>query len=96
MILIRILIYNDTSKSIRLYKTKKLRIGFDYQDVWNEEHLTAFTAAKVMQLDILQDMKESIEKAIENGETLEQFKKIFFLYSIKKDGAPARKALVNN
>lgn len=30
---------------------------------------------KVMQLDILQDMKESIEKAIENGETLEQFKK---------------------
>ncbi|MEI0606843.1 phage minor head protein [Brachyspira pulli] len=28
-----------------------------------------------MQLDILQDMKESIEKAIENGETLEQFKK---------------------
>ena len=62
-------------KALDYIKKKKLRIGFDYQDVWNEEHLTAFTAAKVMQLDILQDMKESIEKAIENGETLEQFKK---------------------
>ena len=62
-------------KALDYIKQKKLRIGFDYQDVWNEEHLTAFTAAKVMQLDILQDMKESIEKAIENGETLEQFKK---------------------
>ena len=62
-------------KALDYIKQKKLKIGFDYQDVWNEEHLTAFTAAKVMQLDILQDMKESIEKAIENGETLEQFKK---------------------
>lgn len=62
-------------KALDYIKQKKLRIGFYYQDVWNEEHLTAFTAAKVMQLDILQDMKESIEKAIENGETLEQFKK---------------------
>lgn len=60
-------------KALDYIKQKKLKIGFDYQDVWNEEHLTAFTAAKVMQLDILQDMKESIEKAIENGETLEQF-----------------------
>ena len=62
-------------KALDYIKQKKLQIGFNYQDVWNEEHLTAFTAAKVMQLDILQDMKESIEKAIENGETLEQFKK---------------------
>lgn len=83
-------------KALYYIKQKKLQIGFNYQDLWNEEHITSFTAAKVMQLDILQDMKESIEKAIENGETLEQFKKIFFLYSIKKDGAPARKALVNN
>lgn len=62
-------------KALDYIKQKKLQIGFNYQDVWNEEHITAFTAAKVMQLDILQDMKDAVEKAIENGETLEQFKK---------------------
>ena len=62
-------------KALDYIKQKKLQIGFNYQDVWNEEHITSFTAAKVMQLDILQDMKDAVEKAIENGETLEQFKK---------------------
>ncbi|CCG55775.1 putative F protein [Brachyspira pilosicoli WesB] len=62
-------------KALDYIKQKKLQIGFNYQDVWNEEHITAFTAAKVMQLDVLKDMKDAVEKAIENGETLEQFKK---------------------
>lgn len=62
-------------KALDYIKQKKLKISFNYQDVWNEEHITSFTAAKVMQLDILSDMKTAVEKAIENGETLEQFKK---------------------
>lgn len=62
-------------KALEYIKKKKLKPAFSYKDVWNEEHITAFTAAKVMQLDILKDMKDAVEKAIENGETLEQFKK---------------------
>lgn len=56
-------------------KNKKLRPAFSYKDVWNEEHATAFTVAKAMQLDILSDIKTAVEKAIENGTTFEQFKK---------------------
>ena len=53
----------------------KRRTAFSYKDVWNEEHITSFTVAKVMQIDILKDMKDAVEKAIANGETLSQFKK---------------------
>jgi len=56
-------------------KNKKLHPAFSYKDVWNEEHATAFTVAKAMQLDVLSDIKTAVEKAIENGTTFEQFKK---------------------
>ena len=56
-------------------KNKSLRPAFSYKDVWNEEHATAFTVAKAMQLDVLSDIKTAVEKAIENGTTFDQFKK---------------------
>ena len=62
-------------KALEYIKQKKLKPAFSYKDVWNEEHITSFTIAKVMQIDILKDMKDAVEKAIANGETLYQFKK---------------------
>ena len=62
-------------KALEYIKQKKLKPAFSYKDVWNEEHITSFTIAKVMQIDILKDMKDAVEKAIANGETLSQFKK---------------------
>lgn len=62
-------------QALEYIKNKKLHPAFSYKDVWNEEHATAFTVAKAMQLDVLSDIKESVEKAIENGTTFEQFKK---------------------
>ena len=62
-------------KALQYIKQKELKPAFSYKDVWNEEHITSFTVAKVMQVDILQDIKNAVEKAIENGETLLQFKK---------------------
>ncbi|MBR0098707.1 MAG: phage head morphogenesis protein [Treponema sp.] len=56
-------------------KNKSLHPAFSYKDVWNEEHATAFTVAKAMQLDVLSDIKGAVEKAIEKGTTFEQFKK---------------------
>ena len=62
-------------KALQYIKQKELKPAFSYKDVWNEEHITSFTVAKVMQVDILQDIKNAVEKAIKNGETLLQFKK---------------------
>ena len=33
--------------ALNYIKDKKLKVGFSYKDVWNEEHATAFTVAKV-------------------------------------------------
>ncbi len=56
-------------------KNKNLKVGFSYKDVWNEEHATAFTVAKAMQIDVLSDMKKAVEKAIAEGQSFESFKK---------------------
>jgi len=57
------------------FKAKKLKISFDYRDVWKQEHTHAFTVAKVMQEGILVDIKNHLDDAIEKGTTFEQFKK---------------------
>lgn len=62
-------------QALEYIKNKKLHPAFSYKDVWNEEHATAFTVAKAMQLDVLSDIKGAVEKAIEKGTTYEQFKK---------------------
>ena len=62
-------------EALAYLKGKKLRKGFSYLDVWQQEHAVNFTVAKAMQLDILSDIKGAVEQAIENGETLESFRK---------------------
>ena len=61
-------------RALDYIKKKSLRPAFSYKDVWNEEHATAFTVAKAMQIDVLSDLKNAVEKAIEGGTTFEQFK----------------------
>ena len=52
---------------------KDLRVGFDYRDVWLDEHAHAFTVAKVTRLDLLDDLKQGIRDALAQGKTLRQF-----------------------
>jgi len=55
-------------------KRKSLKPAFSYRDVWNEEHATGFTVAKAMQADVLQDIKDAVEKAIAEGQTFDAFR----------------------
>lgn len=54
-------------------KAKKLKPGFDYRDVWQEEHRNSFTVAKMTQLDLLADVRRLVEDAQKNGQTFTQF-----------------------
>jgi uncharacterized protein with gpF-like domain len=56
-------------------KNKNLKVGFSYKDIWNEEHATAFTVAKAMQLDVLSDLLTAVVDAMEKGQSFESFKK---------------------
>jgi len=60
--------------ALRYLANKTLVPGFSYKDIWNEEHIKAFTVAKAMQLDVLKDIKDAVEAAIAQGHTLEQFR----------------------
>lgn len=62
-------------EAIEFFRQKGYKIGFDWQDVWQQEHQAAFTVAKAMQLDILQDIRQAVDTALVNGTTLADFRK---------------------
>lgn len=59
--------------AIAFFEQKGYKIGFSWEDVWQEEHQAAFTVAKVTQLDILRDIRNGIDAALKNGTTFETF-----------------------
>ena len=62
-------------EALAFLRNKKLRTGFSYKDVWREEHATAFTVAKAMQVDVLSDLHNAVTGAMEKGQSFESFKK---------------------
>ena len=62
-------------EALEYFEKKKIKPGFDYRDVWREEHAVAFTVAKAMSLDILATFKEELQVSISEGKTFHQFKK---------------------
>jgi len=63
------------AEAIAFFRQKGYRIGFDYRDVWQQEHQAAFTVAKIMQLDVLQDIREAVDQALAEGVAFSTFKK---------------------
>ena len=62
-------------EALAYLKNKSLKPAFSYKDVWHEEHATAFTVAKAMQLDVLADLHHAVIDAMEQGQSFESFKK---------------------
>lgn len=63
----------NPEEAISYFRQKGYRIGFDYRDVWQQEHQAAFTVAKVMQIDLLTEIREFVDAAIADGTTLATF-----------------------
>lgn len=63
-------------ESLEWFKRKGIQPGFDYRDVWNEEHSNAFTVAKMLNADLLVEVKAIVEDAIAEGYTFQQFQEI--------------------
>lgn len=62
-------------EAIAYFKAKGFQIAFDWRDVWQEENAKAFTVAKAMSRDLLEDIREAVQSAIDEGTTLQQFVK---------------------
>ncbi len=54
-------------EAVDFFRSKGFAIGFAWQDVWQAEHAAAFTVAKAMRIDLLEDMRDALDKAIATG-----------------------------
>ncbi|HEU4601570.1 MAG TPA: phage minor head protein [Steroidobacteraceae bacterium] len=61
--------------ALNFFRKKGLKASFSWQDMWQEEHDAAFTVAKMMDVDLLADVKQAVDDAIANGETFAEFAK---------------------
>ena len=62
-------------EAIKYFQSKGWKAGFDYQDVWEQEHAFAFTAAKAMTADVLETLRGAVEQALAEGRTFRDFSK---------------------
>jgi len=62
-------------EALEYFRDKNLKVAFDYRDVWLAEHAASFTVAKAMEIDLLDDIRTAVDKAIEQGQTFRQFAK---------------------
>jgi SPP1 gp7 family putative phage head morphogenesis protein len=62
-------------KAVEYFKSKGYTFSWDWHEVWQEAHAKAFTVAKVMRMDVLQDIRGEVQKALDEGTTFAQFRK---------------------
>ena len=60
--------------AIDYLQAKGFKIGWDWHETLNEAHSRAFTVAKVARIDLLQDIRKSLVDAMQQGQSLEQWK----------------------
>lgn len=62
-------------EAIEYFKGKGYTFSWDWQDTVKESHAKAFTVAKVLRMDILQDIRGEVQRALDEGITFEEFRR---------------------
>jgi SPP1 gp7 family putative phage head morphogenesis protein len=65
----------EPKDALEFFRNKGLQIGFSWLDVQREEHDKAFTVAKAMTRELLEDIRGAMDAAIAEGQTLAMFVK---------------------
>ena len=63
------------AQAIEYFQSKGYTIGFNWHEVEARAHATAFTVAGILRQDILQDVRAGLQDSLDNGLTLEQFRR---------------------
>lgn len=61
------------AEALKFFRAKGLRTSFAWQDMLHDEHDRAFTVAKMMDLDLLADVRDYVDNAIREGKTVQEF-----------------------
>ncbi len=62
-------------KAIEYFQKKSNALSWNWYDIWQSEHNKVFTVAKVTKMDILQDIRDMVQKSIKSGTTFRDFQK---------------------
>lgn len=60
-------------QAIEYFKSKGLKPSFSYADMMDEAHDSAFTVAKMMDVDMLGQIRASLDLAMANGQTFKEW-----------------------
>lgn len=77
--------FKKPDELVAKFKAKNPETHFDYDEIKHDAHKRVFTIAKMMNLDLLKDMQNSLTKAFHNGVTFDEFKKDIIPH-LKKSG----------
>ena len=80
--------------AIAYLESKGFKIGWDWHETLDEAHSRAFTVAKVARIDLLQDIKNSLITALEQGQGLEQWK-ASIIPTLQEKGWWGKKSVIN-
>lgn len=61
-------------KALAMFRAKGLQASFDWRDMQREEHDRNFTVAKLLDMDLLADVRDAVDRAIAEGQTVKQFR----------------------
>lgn len=67
------LIKKSPEEIVNWFTSKGYTLSWNWKDTWQEAHTKSFTVAKVMKLDILQDIRNSYLKSLKDGESFRDF-----------------------
>lgn len=59
--------------AVAYLQQKGVTVSWDWQDMLDDAHATAFTVAKTAGMDVANDIYDAVVRAAENGETLTEF-----------------------
>lgn len=59
--------------AIAYFKSKGYVISFNWTEVWQEQHARAFTVAGVTRADLLRDIRNALQEALESGQSEKWF-----------------------
>jgi SPP1 gp7 family putative phage head morphogenesis protein len=62
-------------EAIAYFEAKGLKLSGDWRELWKEQHAKAFTVAHLAKMDVLQDIRDALSRALQEGRTEYDFVK---------------------
>ena len=63
------------AEAIEFFRAKGFVINWDWRETLGNANNNVFQVAKAMRLDVLQDIRGAVDKALAEGQTFKQFRK---------------------